>query len=70
MSLCTAVKRALHSSGLSMRYPAMKVASAGFIPRERRRSPDNVQAAAWARGSARLPASRPADNVRARRRRS
>jgi protein-tyrosine-phosphatase/predicted ATP-grasp superfamily ATP-dependent carboligase len=33
-----------------MRYPAMKVASAGFILREGRRSPDNVQAAAWARG--------------------
>jgi len=33
-----------------MQYPAMKIASAGFIPREGRRSPDNVQVAAWARG--------------------
>ena len=33
-----------------MRCPATKVASAGFISREGRRSPDNVQAAASARG--------------------
>jgi protein-tyrosine-phosphatase/predicted ATP-grasp superfamily ATP-dependent carboligase len=32
------------------RFPAMKVMSAGFLPLGGRRSPDNVQAAAWARG--------------------
>jgi len=32
-------------------YPSLKVESAGFIPREGRRSPDNVQAAARARGA-------------------
>ena len=32
------------------RFPAMKVMSAGFLPLGGRRSPDNVQTAAWARG--------------------
>ena len=32
------------------RFPSMKVMSAGFLPLGGRRSPDNVQAAAWARG--------------------
>lgn len=32
------------------RFPAMKVMSAGFLPLGGHRSPDNVQAAAWARG--------------------
>src|SRR5262249_48128124 len=43
-------RSALAAALWQMRYPATKVASAGFISREGRRSPDNVQAAAWARG--------------------
>ncbi|PYN86347.1 MAG: hypothetical protein DMD87_18070 [Candidatus Rokuibacteriota bacterium] len=43
-------RSALAAALWQMQHPAMKVASAGFIPREGRRSPDNVQAAAWARG--------------------
>jgi protein-tyrosine-phosphatase/predicted ATP-grasp superfamily ATP-dependent carboligase len=43
-------RSALAAALWQMRCPAMKVASAGFISREGRRSPDHVQAVAWARG--------------------
>ena len=43
-------RSALAAALWQMQHPAMKVTSAGFIPREGRRSPDHVQAVAWARG--------------------